>query len=207
MGQQPSVPMGTTVHQWGCDYIRTKYRKPGKVFLGIVSRLDKPTTGVMVLARTSKSASRLSAQFAAKQDTAVEKIYRAVLMYSAASAGSGPRDDEFQDGLWSDWMIKDESAKQMRCVAKGTAKSKLAISEVRTIRHEGNLREVEVRLITGRKHQIRVQTARRGFPVVGEFKYSADRPGGRLLLHSHQLTIQHPTKREPITFTSRPWWE
>lgn len=183
---------GPTVYSWAAEYLKRKYNKPGNVFVGIVSRLDTFTSGVLVLARTSKAASRLSAQF---RDTSPKKTYLAVL------------EGHLEGGqqTWIDWVRKDDAAHRMRCVAPESADSQRAELNLRVIRSWSNRTLVSIQLLTGRKHQIRVQASSRGHAVWGDRKYAANTqmPQG-IALHSHRLEITHPTRREPLQFHSDP---
>jgi len=186
-----------TLHRLATAYLKIRYNKPAGVYVGIVSRLDRMTTGAIVLARTSKAASRLSAQFASRSEKP-EKIYLAVVEGDLPGTKAS----------LSDWIFKDEAAHRMRCMGDQAS----LYSDVKTQRAElcyevlARLKGqtvVAVRLMTGRKHQIRVQFADRGFPVVGDRKYGADTrwPLG-IALHSRQLRVVHPTLRQPMTFTA-----
>ncbi|MEM6979316.1 MAG: RluA family pseudouridine synthase [Planctomycetota bacterium] len=181
-----------TLHSLAADYIKQKYRKPGKAFVGVVSRLDRVTTGVIVLARTSKAASRLSQQF--QQSRTVRKTYVAML--------SGQ--PTHQHGQWTDSVFKDDRAHRMR-VAKKPDDGQKAVLRYRIIDAGADHTLAAFRLVTGRKHQIRLQCAHRGFPILGDRKYGSrhDWPSG-VALHSLGLTIMHPTKSEPINVIAPP---
>lgn len=188
-----------TLHSFAAAYLKVRYKKPAGVFVGVVSRLDRMTTGVIVLARTSKAAGRLSAQFASRSEKP-EKIYLAVV----EGLLPDPR------ATWSDILFKDEPAHRMRCVDNRTTprsdvKTQHAELEYEVFAQSTDQTAVAVRLLSGRKHQIRVQFADRGSPVVGDRKYGADSrwPQG-IALHSWQLQIVHPTLRERMTFTAPP---
>lgn len=206
MGSEGAAAHGPSLHAWGCEYVRRRYDKPGKVFLGIVHRLDAFTSGVVVLARTSKAASRLSEQFR-RADGGPTKIYLAAL------EGHFPE----ESGELRDRLFKDDAAHRMRV---STTRGDEAVLRFRVLRRDavvgraGEYTLAVVRLITGRKHQIRVQFAARGFPVWADLKYGASRRAGGPLssagglrgiaLHAGSLTIEHPTRREPLTFQCRP---
>ena len=211
---------GPTVHSLAADYIKRKYRKPGKAFVGVVSRLDAMTSGVIVLARTSKAASRLSSQFAGRADKLaqkqpsdqglpweVEKVYLAAIDGSLAD----------ETGQWVDDLFKDDAAHRMRVVdanRRGSNPNRLAaegqdakraVLRYCQLTSGVNGSVVAVRLMTGRKHQIRVQFAQRGHPVLGDRKYGSTRnfPKG-IALHSWRVRILHPTRRIPIWFQAEP---
>lgn len=184
---------GPTAHALAAQYLKKKYAKPGNVFVGIVSRLDAMTSGVLVLARTSKAAARLSQQF---RESRPAKRYLAVV-HGRPQPGSG---------RLVDTVYKDDAAHRMRC-ADGKAVSSGKEAELRyetlAARHDRTLLAID--LITGRKHQIRVQWASRGHPVWGDRKYeAASRTKRGIALHAWQLTIQHPTRKEPLTLIAPP---
>jgi len=169
------------------EYLRRKYNKPGNVYVGVVHRLDRPVSGVLLFARTSKAASRLSDQF---RRNAVQKIYRAVVDGQAAAATAE----------LVDWLKKDRDSNLVTVVAEGTHGAQQAILRYRRVDRQSGFTHLEVEPQTGRSHQIRVQLSSRGMPIVGDGKYgSTHRRGGRIALHATQLTFQHPTRKEPIT--------
>jgi len=194
MGTGDDAP---TVHRLACEYLRDKYAKPGKVFLGVVHRLDSMSSGVLVLARTSKAASRLSEQFRLGTG-GPEKIYLAVVEGDVAQ----PR------GHFRNWIVKDEGAHRMRVAPAERKYAQSAELEYDVLRRAtGGERStlVAVKLLTGRKHQIRVQFADRAHAILGDVKYDAARQSFRgIALHAWRLTIVHPTKAAPMTFTSLP---
>lgn len=196
------------------EYIRQKYNKPGNVYLGIVSRLDAPVTGVVLLARTSKAAGRLSKQF---RERDVEKVYWAVV-----EGCMEPR-----SGKLVDYLRKDERHRRVHVAspnAPGSQRAELSYTVLREGREvqrrgegetlgfernvslpftrssrTGRVSLLEVRPQTGRKHQIRVQLARAGFPIVGDRKYgsrAAFSPG--IALHSRRLVVAHPVSKMQI---------
>jgi 23S rRNA pseudouridine1911/1915/1917 synthase len=174
------------------QYIKRRYQKPGNVYLGIVSRLDAGTSGVLLLARTSKAAARLSEQFRSRQ---VRKTYWALV--------SGVPDPP--DGEWTDWVAKDESRQRMVIVRPGSLAGKEARLSYRTLRPAGRGTLVEIDLLTGRKHQIRLQFAERGLPLWGERKYGrGGRLPGGLGLHARRLQLEHPVRRVPLDLTASP---
>lgn len=173
-------------------YLKERFGRPGNVFVGLVHRLDRPTSGVMVLARTSKAAGRLSDQFRRR---AVEKRYLAVV------EGSLPGSGERVDGL-----MKGEGG-SVRLVAPDHPEAQRAALRWRTLVASAGRSLVEVELLTGRKHQIRAQLAAMGAPVLGDFRYGDKTPfadGRGIALHAYRLTIEHPTRREPMTFSVPP---
>lgn len=172
------------------QYIGQKYSKPGDVYLGIVSRLDAPVTGVVVIARTSKAAARLTEQFRTQQ---VEKIYWAMADGSVQPAA----------GRLVDWVLKDERHRRMEIVAPGTPNSQEARLNYRTLKSFARTALVEVQLETGRKHQIRLQLSHAGTPIVGDRKYGGEQPfANGIALHARRLTLVHPVKKEPLEFVA-----
>ena len=175
-------------------YLKARFERPGQVFVGLVHRLDRPVSGVMVLARTSKGAARLSAQFAGHE---TEKRYLAVVEGRLEGAGEQ-----------IDWLVKGERGSVKR-VPEGSTGAKRAALQWETIAIEGRRTLVGVALQTGRAHQIRVQLAGLGAPVVGDLRYGAKAPfedGRRIALHASRLAIDHPTRAERMVFASRPPW-
>jgi 23S rRNA pseudouridine1911/1915/1917 synthase len=177
------------------EYVRRKYNKPGNVYLGIVSRLDAPVTGVVLLARTSKAAARLSAQF---RDRDVSKTYWALVEGRI----------EPEAGRLKDFVRKDERHRRMHIAPANSAGAQSAELEYRVMAGEpGSVRLIdersisllEVRLLTGRKHQIRVQLSHAGFPVLGDRKYGSRRPfPAGIALHSRSLVVEHPVSKMQI---------
>ena len=174
-------------------YIKEKYQKPGEVFLGLVHRLDTVTSGVMVFARTSKAASRLSDSI--RKDE-FDKIYLCVVEGEL----------EQKSGRYQDYLIKD-SAKNIVSITKDKNKGKLAILEYEVISYHSdtNTSLLKIHLLTGRSHQIRVQFSSRGYAVAGDKKYGSKIELPRAIaLHAYSLSFPHPTKKEILTFKSTP---
>ena len=171
-------------------YIGNKYQKPGNVYLGLVHRLDRPVGGVMVLARTSKAAARLSAAFAAH---AQDKRYLAVVR----GALDGPRTLE-------DALLKDGSTGMVRVVAPDAPGAKLARLTTAPLASREGLTLAEVTLYTGRAHQIRVQHAHAGLPLWGDARYCDGKPGQQIALWAASLALEHPTRREAMRFSAPP---
>lgn len=173
-------------------YLKKRYAKPGNVFVGLVHRLDRPVSGVFLLARTSKAAARLSEQF---RDGTVEKTYWAI-------AEGTCREDA---GEWTDTIRKDASQNRVDVVNPGTRDGREARVSFRVLGRDSGRTMLELRPLTGRSHQLRVQLASRGLPIVGDRKYGAKstllaldgRP--RIALHAHRLAFVHPTRREVIS--------
>ncbi len=171
-------------------HIGQKYQKPGNVYLGLVHRLDRPVGGVMVFARTSKAASRLSAAFAAH---AQDKRYLAVLQGELA----GERTLE-------DWLVKDGATGTVRVAAQDSPGAKHARLKTRPLATRDGLTLAEVTLYTGRAHQIRVQHAHAGYPLWGDARYGGGRPGQQIALWAASLRLEHPTRHEPMRFCAAP---
>jgi 23S rRNA pseudouridine1911/1915/1917 synthase len=172
------------------DYLKARYKKPGNVYLGVVSRIDAAVSGVVLFARTSKAAARLSEQFRMRS---VEKVYWAVV--------EGRVDPP--SGEWVDWMAKDESQQRMIRTSPHAAGAQEARLAYRVLRSLTDATVVEVRPETGRKHQIRLQFAVRGYQILGDKKYGNRRtfPAG-IALHARKLSFDHPTTKGRIVFTA-----
>lgn len=170
-------------------YIATKYNKPGNVYLGLVHRLDRPVGGIMVFARTSKSASRLSDEIRRNR---MDKTYHVVVQ------GKAPESGELVH-----WLIKNEATNMVTAHTKEIEHSKQAILRYRRIGYQQDLSLLEIDLETGRPHQIRVQCAAMGFPIWGDQRYNSNQssPGQQIALFASSLTFTHPTTRETLTFS------
>lgn len=168
-------------------YIKHRHGKPGNVYLGVMSRLDAPASGVVLLARTSKAAARLTEQF---RKRAVRKTYWAIVSGRLASPG----------GELVDWVVKDESHKRMAICKADTPGAKSARLRYAVQRELAGGWLLEIELLTGRKHQIRLQLASRGAALWGEQKYARGRPfgDGAIALHARGLVVAHPVLRTPL---------
>ena len=174
-------------------YIKETYHKPGDAYLGLVHRLDRPVGGVMVFAKTSKAAGRLTSQF---KDRTAHKRYVAIV------DGNAPASSECVD-----WLYKDERTNTTRVVPEGTDGAKKAILRYRTLARQNGTSILDVELLTGRPHQIRVQLSSRGLPILGDMRYNPNaKPGTQIRLWAYTLTVKHPTLGEPMTFWSIPAW-
>lgn len=175
------------------NYIKEKYNKPGDVYLGLVHRLDRPVGGVMVFARTSKAASRLSNELRKHQ------IYR---KYKAIIRGSLPK----KQGELVDYLYKDRKKNIVSVVSSKNKDGKKAILEYKVLSKKDNLSMLEVELKTGRSHQIRVQLSNQGTPLYGDQKYGqhVNKHGQQIALWASSLSVKHPTKDEMITVESEP---
>lgn len=175
----------------GKAYIAQKYCKPGNVYLGLVHRLDRPTGGVMVFARTSKAAARLAAQM---RSGAFEKTYLAVLTALPPQS---------EGALWHH-ITKNESTHIAHVSDKPGAGAKKAGLEYKVLAERDGLYLVRVKLLTGRFHQIRAQFAHAGAAVYGDMKYGERRIKAPLALFASALSLNHPTTGERLTFEAQP---
>ena len=174
----------------GKRYIKQEFSKPGKVFLGLVHRLDRPVSGVMVFVRTSKAADRLSRAF---RERAVEKRYVAIV--EGRLTGSGERED---------WLVKEDG--RVRTVEATHPKARRAALRWKSLGVEDGRSLVEVDLLTGRPHQVRIQLAALGHPILGDLRYGArnEFDGRNLALHAYSLGFEHPVRKEPMRFAAMP---
>ena len=174
-------------------YVKQKYDKPGEVYLGCVHRLDRPVGGLVALARTSKAASRLSEQLRAHT---MQREYLAVAQGIPDAA----------EGTLTNWLLKDDATGSVRCVPEGTPGAQQAALHWHKLAadEEAGRALVHLRLETGRKHQIRVQLARFGYPIVQDMRYNVGTPGEPIALWGAVLRLTHPTLKTPMTFVSRP---
>ena len=169
-------------------YIKNKYQKPGDVFLGLVHRIDRPTTGVIVLARTSKALTRLNLQF---KDRIPKKVYRAVVSGTPKSSAR-----------LEHYLKKNSSKNKSFHYPKTTPNTKHAILRYRFVESLKKYHVLDIKLETGRHHQIRAQLAAVGLHIKGDLKYGAKRPNpnGSIHLHARSLLFVHPTKKEEMEF-------
>jgi 23S rRNA pseudouridine1911/1915/1917 synthase len=177
-------------------YLKDKHHKPGNVFLGVVHRLDRPVSGVLLFARTSKAAARLAQQF---REGTIEKIYWAVVEGEMNQMA----------GSLEDWLRKNETIHRVEIVEPGEKGARQALLHYHRRAVHGGLTWLEIRPQTGRTHQLRVQLAHHGYPLYGDAKYGAIHTFGRAIgLHARALTFLHPIRHEPIALTAevpRPW--
>jgi 23S rRNA pseudouridine1911/1915/1917 synthase len=187
MGAASDQPSLITVAK---EYLKTRYDKPGNVYLGVVSRLDSVVTGVVLFARTSKAAARLTEQFRSRE---VEKTYWAIVEGAPSRASD----------QCVDWIAKNEAAHKMQVVSEHAHGAQEASLTYRVLGEADAGAILEVKLETGRKHQIRVQLAQRGWPILGDRKY-----GGRasftpgIALHARRLELTHPVRKTPLSLTA-----
>src|SRR6476620_9841899 len=173
------------------EYIKEKYNKPGEVFLGVVHRLDRPTTGIVVFARTSKALERMNALFSNRETS---KTYWAVVK------NKPPKD---QDTLVH-YLKRNEKNNTSKAHLKEVPESKTASLDYKIFKVLDNYFALEINLHTGRHHHIRAQLAAIGCPIKGDIKYGFDRsnPDGGIHLHARQLTFVHPVSKEPIAIVA-----
>ncbi len=175
------------------NIIKIRDKKPGKVYLGLVHRLDRPTSGVMVLAKTSKALSRLNKQFSEKTTS---KTYWAIV--SGTIADTPTRVSHF--------LIRKQVQNKSYAHRKEVPNSKFSELIYTKKRDLDRYTLLEIELLTGRHHQIRAQLSAEGLIIKGDIKYGAKRPNkdGSIHLHARKLTITHPTLNEPKSFTAPP---
>ena len=175
------------------NHIKEKYNKPGNVYIGLVHRLDRPVGGIMIFARTSKSASRLSNQV---REKIFKKKYLAVV------------DGKFEknQGTLEDYLYKDERHNMSKVVKKEKKNAKLAKLDYKVLKYNPvkDLSLVEINLHTGRHHQIRVQLSNFGHSIFGDQKYGTRGKGKQIALWADELTIVHPVTKEEMTFKDYP---
>ena len=181
-------------------YIKERYQKPGEVFLGVVHRLDRPVSGLVVFARTSKALTRLNKMFAEGQ---VHKTYWAIVEMRNESHSTF----NIQHSTFSEithWLVRNEKQNKSYAYDHEVPHSKKAILRYRPIAQSDRYTLLEVNLLTGRHHQIRCQLAALGMPIKGDLKYGAKRsnPDGSISLLSHRVEFIHPVSKEKIVLES-----
>ena len=175
------------------EYLKEKYHKPGEAYLGLVHRLDRPVGGVMVYAKTSKAAARLSEQIRQKQFT---KKYLVIV--------DGKM--EQKQGILEDYLWKNEKTNTSKVVEEGTKNAKYAKLEYEVLKYvpETNLSVLKITLETGRHHQIRVQLSHAGHSIYGDQKYGSRGKGKQIALWAYELSFIHPITKEKLNFTDMP---
>jgi len=173
------------------SYIKTKYKKPGAVFLGTIHRLDRPTSGVVIYAKTSKALERMNKQF---RDKAISKTYWALV-----AKGKIP-----EHGHLEDYLIKNPKNNKSQSTQKDRKGAKLAVLNYRKIHDFDRYELLDIDLETGRHHQIRVQLSERGAPIKGDLKYGSPRsnPDAGISLHARKIEFTHPVTKEHIEITA-----
>jgi 23S rRNA pseudouridine1911/1915/1917 synthase len=181
------VPLSETVKQ----YIKEKYAKPGNVFLGVTHRLDRPVSGLVVFAKTSKALSRLNDMF---RNSEVKKTYWAIVKQCPPA----------EEGELVHYLVRNEKQNKSYAYDKEVKDSKKAILDYKLIGHSQNYYLLEINLKTGRHHQIRCQLAKMGCPIKGDLKYGFPRsnPDGSICLHARRIRFIHPVSKELIDVTA-----
>ncbi len=175
------------------EYLKIKYNKPGKVYLGVVHRLDRPTSGIVVFAKTSKALSRMNKLFSGGK---TQKTYWAVVKNAPP---------EEKDTLVH-WLMRNPKQNKSYAYTKEVANSKKAVLDYRILKELASYYLLEIALKTGRHHQIRAQLSALDCPIRGDLKYGAERSNkdGSIHLHSRKLAFEHPVKKELMLFTAKP---
>ena len=173
-------------------YIKDKYDKPGEVFLGVTHRLDRPTSGVVLFARTSKALARLNAMFQSHEQ--IRKTYWAIVQ-------GAPK---LPEARLENYLIRNEAQNKSYIAKPGSKDAKQAILTYKTLTVGEHYSLLEINLETGRHHQIRCQLAAIGCPIKGDLKYGAKRsnPDGGICLHARQIAFEHPVSHEQIMITA-----
>ena len=189
----PDASEDESLLDWGKGYIKEAYDKPGAVFLGVVHRLDRPVSGVVVFARTSKAADRLTAQF---RERTVEKTYLGVTVGGAIA----------ESGVLDQWLRKDADTNRVHITREGEEGARNAVTQWRALERRGELTLLELKPRTGRPHQLRVACKSLGSPLAGDLKYGAREPlpDKSIALHAAQLAFDHPTREERLELSASP---
>ena len=179
------TPLSETVKQ----YIKEKYHKPGNVFLGVTHRLDRPVSGLVLFARTSKALSRLNEMFKTKD---IKKTYWAIVKNQPPAPA----------GELVHWLVRNEKQNKSYAYDREVKDSKKAILDYKVIGRSEHYYLLEINLQTGRHHQIRCQLAKMGCPIKGDLKYGAQRsnPDGSICLHARRIEFVHPVSKEKMSF-------
>ncbi len=181
------TPLSETVK----EYLKVTHNKPGNVFLGVVHRLDRPVSGVVVFAKTSKALSRLNNML---REGAIHKTYWAITQSRPQAA----------EGKIESWLTRNESQNKSYSHPREVKGAKKAILEYRCLSSTDRYCLLEIQLLTGRHHQIRCQLASIGCPIKGDLKYGARRsnPDGSISLHARKISFEHPVSHEHISVTA-----
>lgn len=182
------APLSDIVKNW----LKEKHNKPGNVYLGVVHRLDRPVSGVVLFAKTSKALPRLNKMFA--EHNKVTKTYWAIVQNRPT----------LPEGTLTHWLTRQEKNNTARAYDREVPGSKKAVLDYRLIASSDRYHLLEIHLHTGRHHQIRCQLAKMGCPIKGDLKYGAPRsnPDGSISLHARNLTIEHPVSHKTISITA-----
>jgi len=173
-------------------YLKEKYNKPGNVYLGVVHRLDRPVSGVVLFAKTSKALPRLNKLFAEHEK--VKKTYWAIV-------GNKPPQ---KSGTLTHWLTRNEKTNKAKAYDHEVPNSKKAVLDYRLLASSNRYALLEIQLHTGRHHQIRCQLAKIGLPIKGDLKYGAPRsnPDGNICLHARKLELEHPVTHGLLSITA-----
>ncbi len=174
-------------------YLKIKYNKPGEAFLGVIHRLDRPVSGVVVFAKTSKALTRMNKMVKERQ---FNKTYWAIIK----------RNSELSSGEFRNYLVKNEKKNKSFVVNDLIKNAKEAVLEYNMLDSSDNYSLLEIDLKTGRHHQIRAQLAARGFPIKGDLKYGAPRsnPDSSISLHAFEVDFIHPVKKEYVQIIAQP---
>ena len=174
------------------DWLKEKHNKPGNVYLGVVHRLDRPVSGVVLFAKTSKALPRLNKMFAGHEN--VSKTYWAIVQNRP----------QVLEGTLTHWLTRNEKNNTARAYGREVPGSKKAVLDYELIASGDSYHLLEIHLHTGRHHQIRCQLAKMGCPIKGDLKYGSPRsnPDGSISLHARNLTLEHPVSHENISVTA-----
>ena len=191
------TPLSETVKA----YIKEKYNKPGEVFLGVTHRLDRPTSGVVLFARTSKALTRLNEMFKEKSKLSTVNCQLSIKKTYWAIVQGAPKEPEAR---LENWLTRNEAQNKSYIAKPGAKDAKLAVLSYKTLVKGDHYTLLEVNLETGRHHQIRCQLAAIGCPVKGDLKYGAKRsnPDGGICLHARQIEFVHPVSKQNICITA-----
>lgn len=174
-------------------YIAEKYNKPGDAFLGVIHRIDRPVSGVVVFARTSKALTRLNEMVKNRE---IQKIYWAIVKNKPAHT----------EGRLENYLVRNEAKNKTSITGKSNPHAQQALLDYKMIAQSDNYYLLEIQLITGRHHQIRAQLAGMGCPIKGDLKYGSERsnPDASICLHARSVTFLHPVKNEEIIIEAAP---
>jgi 23S rRNA pseudouridine1911/1915/1917 synthase len=190
----------STLTDWGKEYLKEKYSKPGAVFLHPAHRLDRPVSGAILFARTDKALGRLTTAF---RNRSVEKTYLALVLHPPKAA----------EGTLRHYLLKDEKRNVVQAYSKPTGEAKESLLQYNLVKTVGNLYLLKVKPLTGRSHQIRVQLAFIGCPILGDLKYGAPEPlpDASIGLHSQAIAVEHPVRKEALEIKAplpdTVWWK
>jgi len=175
------------------DYLKKKYNKPGNVYMGVVHRLDRPVSGLVIFAKTSKALSRLNKMI---RDAEIKKVYWAVVAKRPTK----------ESGQLMDYLVKDEKKNKSRVVKESHIGARKAELKYKLLNSANKYHLLEVELLTGRHHQIRVQLSNMGSPIKGDLKYGFPRSNNLPFIHLHarEISFNHPVKNMPMSFFAPP---